>query len=498
MSDTRKYRFGPLEQRTIAGPLRVGQVVTGGIAALLALLLAYSLRSTMGIVLAIAALAGGATILFLPFAGRTIDEWIPVALRWASRAAGGENQYVSAAPTTGFRTQESTVARAELSLPTELSGLEMLGAAYRGSSIGMLRDTRAGTYTAALAVRGGSFGLREPSEQERKLDGWGAVLASLARDGSPVRRIQWVERTIPSQGDDLAAHLQSERDRAVPIGEDAVRSYIELIESAAPATQEHEILLALQIEHRRASREIKRLGGGIEGATRVLVREAEALAERLSVADLTVHGLLPPSRYCEVIRDGFDPYGRRGRTRLAVTDPNRDGPSELVGPTAASEEWGTYRTDSAIHATYWVSSWPRSEVGPAFLAPLLMQTSVLRTVAVAIEPVPFGIAIRRAEAAQTSEEADEIQRARQGFATTARTRRRQDAVSRREDEIASGHAEMRFAGYLTVSASDEAELDRSCSEMEHAAQLSRLELQRLYGDQAAGFGFTLPLGRGLA
>lgn len=169
-----------------------------------------------------------------------------------------------------------------------------------------------------------------------------------------------------------------------------------------------------------------------------------------------------------------------------------------MGPLAAEEEWSTHRTDSAVHASYWISTWPRSEVGVAFLAPLLLQTTVLRTMAVTIEPVPFRTAARKAEAAQTSEEAEEIQRARQGFTTTARARRRQEAVARREDELSSGHAETRFAGYLTVSAPNAEGLERSCAEAEHAAHLSRLELQRLYGEQAAGFSFTLPLARGLA
>ena len=57
--------------------------------------------------------------------------------------------------------------------------------------------------------------------------------------------------------------------------------------------------------------------------------------------------------------------------------PQRDG--------GCVRAWSTYRTDSAIHASYWISGWPRSDVGPAFLTPLLMQTSALRTVAVTIE-----------------------------------------------------------------------------------------------------------------
>ena len=107
------------------------------------------------------------------------------------------------------------------------------------------------------------------------------------------------------------------------------------------------------------------------------------------------------------------------------------------------------------------------------------------------------MAIRRAEAARTAEVAEELQRERQGFMTTARIRRRQQAAARREEELADGHAEMRFAGYVAVSAAGLDELERTATEVEHAAALSRLELQRLYGEQEAGFAFTLPLGRGL-
>jgi hypothetical protein len=64
--------------------------------------------------------------------------------------------------------------------------------------------------------------------------------------------------------------------------------------------------------------------------------------------------------------------------------------------------------------------------------------------------------------------------------------------------LADGHAEMRFAGFVTVSARSAEELERTATEVEHAAALCRLELQRLYGEQGESFTFTLPLGRGLA
>lgn len=60
--------------------------------------------------------------------------------------------------------------------------------------------------------------------------------------------------------------------------------------------------------------------------------------------------------------------------------------------------------------------------------------------AAAISP-PFGQAMRRAETAQTMELAGEMERRRQGFMTTASDRRRAQAVTRREEELADGFAE---------------------------------------------------------
>lgn len=95
------------------------------------------------------------------------------------------------------------------------------------------------------------------------------------------------------------------------------------------------------------------------------------------------------------------------------------------------------------------------------------------------------------------EVAGEMERPRQGFMTTASDRRRAQAVSRREEELADGFAEMRFAGFVTVSARDAEELERASGEIEHAGQLARLEFQRMYGEQEAAFTNTLPLCRGL-
>jgi len=494
----RRYRFGPLEQRTVVGPLRAGQVAVVAVGALVALGSLYAMRSVVGLVFGVMVLCAAVAAICVPFEGRTAEEWAPVVGRWLHRRRRAERGHRSAAPSGGARLGEEGEAEHETSLPPALGGIELLSVPYGAEEVGVIQDRHKGTFTAAMAVRAGAFGMRDSAEQERILDAWGAVLASCARDGSPIRRLQWVEQTLPGQGDQLAAHFQAQRDRAVPLDSDLVRSYIELVESAAPQTTEHEVLIAVQIDQRRGAKELRRLGGGVEAACDLLLREAESLAERLTIAEVSVSGLLRPRQYAGVIRDAFDPFGRQARARAALGQEGRDGVEPaLMGPLADETRWSTYRSDSALHTTYWIASWPRSDVGPMFMAPLLMQTSVLRTVAVTIEPVPYSLAMRRAEAAQTAEVAEEINRSRQGFMSTARIRRRQDAASRREEELADGHAELRWVGSVRTWAGSADELERSKSEVEHAAQLARLGLEPFYGEQDLAFANTLPICWGL-
>jgi hypothetical protein len=494
----RRYRFGPLEQRTVIGPLRAGQVAILALAAVVGLGSLYAFRTFAGMLVALLVLSLASAAIFLPVVGRSVEEWAPVALRWLLRSHRSGTGYRSSAPAAGVTVGEDGAPAYELSLPPALEGVDLLSVPYGAEEVGVVRDRREGTYTAAIAVRAGAFALRDAAEQERALDAWGGVLASCARDASPIRRLQWLERTVPGQGDDLASYMQEKRDRAVPLDSSLVRSYIELLESAAPVTQEHEVLLCLQIDQRRGGREIRRLGGGEQGACDLLLREAEALAQRLASAEITVFGLLRARQYAEVVRDAFDPFGRQGRARAALGDPAREGVDPaLLGPLAEEMSWSAYRTDSAQHCTYWVSSWPRSDVGPTFLAPLLMQGTALRSVSVTIEPIPYSTAMRKAEMAQTAEVAEEMARQRQGFMTTARIRRRQQAASRREEELADGHAQLRVASFITAYDETAELLERTKSEVEHGAQLARLELQPLYGEQDAGFANTLPLCRGL-
>ncbi len=121
-----------------------------------------------------------------------------------------------------------------------------------------------------------------------------------------------------------------------------------------------------------------------------------------------------------------------------------------------------------------------------------------RPLSVIMAPVPPERAAREVRSARTADVADEELRSRAGFLPSARRGREADGVVQREAELAEGHAEYRYSGYVTVTAANPIELAAACIEAEQRAQASHLELRRLYGRQAEAFTWTLPLARGLA
>ena len=132
-----------------------------------------------------------------------------------------------------------------------------------------------------------------------------------------------------------------------------------------------------------------------------------------------------------------------------------------------------------------------------FMDALLGRSTGVRTVAVTFEPIPIERSTREVEAAITRDRADRELRHRFGQSETARQRLAQDSAMRRESELAAGHGEVRLAGFVTVSGRDVEDLRRGCSQVHEQAARARLELHRMYGQQADAFTFTLPLCRGL-
>src|SRR5438105_3779008 len=228
-----------------------------------------------------------------------------------------------------------------------------------------------------------------------------------------------------------------------------------------------------------------------------LARELEALAGQLQAADLHVEGALPPRALAQLIRLTFDPAAQAGLA-LRTANHGRQGVDPAnAWPLAASTCWSSYRVESAWHRVYWVREWPRTPVGPDFMAPLLLQTRSVRTISMVMEPIPPLRARRAVEAARVADASDEHVRRRAGFVTSVRRQREQEQVLARERELADGHSDVRFSAYVLVTAPSLERLEEAGAEIEQQAGQARLELGRLDGGQDVAFTYCLPPGRGL-
>lgn len=487
------YRYGPLEHRGWVFGVRGGQLLLG----LLGLTGAASLIAITGGWTA--ALGAGAWLLACvrlavwPVAGRGVDEWAAVLVGFRWRRLSGADRWRSAYPLLGHRTDcEGPVVVP----PPTLCSLEILGAPLGGRTVGVVCDRRQRTYGCIILVQGAGFLLADDAERQRRIELYGLALASLCREGTPVSRVQWLERALPDAGDEPARQLVEQS--VLPLDSGIVSSYRALLETGRPLHTEHEVVLALQISAARAGRLIRQAGGGDAGACQVLLDEVTSFAVHLRQADLLVEGLASPRRVAAQLRQGFEPSARRCLLWRGAVRPEADGVCEASAyPLETEEQWSLYRSGGTYHATYWVREMPRRPVGGAWLYALLMETGSDRTTSWVGEPVSARAAHRDVFTQQVENQATEDFKGRRGYRVGRREREEHANVQRREAQLVAGHGLYRYNLYVTLSAGSLQELEERCLRLEQAAAKSLLEVERLVGQQAEAFTWTLPLGRGV-
>jgi len=442
-----RYRFGPRERGGALAGWRAGQIMTVAVGLVFGVVVLRWEPNAAGVAAAFGILVLYGALATVPVAGRTGDEWRPVVVCWAARRSG-----LRGAGRMG-----------------PLRGMRLLRAGWQ--DMGVVHDRAGRTLTAALALRGGSFALLGADEQDRRVGAWASVLASLAREGSPVHRVQWVAAAFPDDGEGLRSYLAA---GAVPgVASACTASYNALLHDMDSHTCAHDVVLAVQV----------RLTRSVEVGCATLAREMGSLVRQLADADVQVEAVLSADDLAHQLLRTYEPH--------ATATPGQD-----HWPMAMEESWSEVRVDGMVHATFWVAEWPRTEVRSDFLAPILLG-SARSTLAVVMEPLGPDAAVRKVEASRTADLADTELRRRGGFTATARHARESEVLARREAELAEGHASFRYSGYVTVSAAGEEELATACDIVQHAAGQSRLALRRLYGDQASAYTCTLPLCRGL-
>jgi hypothetical protein len=520
-----RYRFSPLERRGVIAGWRGGQIASVTCGLLIDVVVLRARPSAAGVLFALVGLAAGLAVAFWPIRGRTGEQWLPLVVRWLWSAGTGSHRHLAQGPACG------QLATVDTSRPgpgstdvrpvnpkfrtgcrTVFDGLAVVGTPFESQSstaeLGMVLDSRARTATAALVVRGHSFALLSSGDQDRRIAAWARVLSSMAREGSEVHRVQWIESCLPDDGGAVRRHLAN--NAALGADSPASCSYRALVDEAAPVTRRHQVLVTVSVRTGRSSRAGRSSGSGTIGIGGVLAREVVSLHRALDVLGpgALAQEIAGASAALKEIGELAGPAGLGGSAgsgdlvagrsvgRDGRTAPRERRASYWPWPMAVEPTWDALHTDATWHATYWIAEWPRVDVTPEFLGPLLF-SPLRRSISLIMEPISPSRAARQVAQARTADLADGELRRRGGFLTTARHAREKESVEERDVELADGHAQYRFSGYVTVTADSPEELTASRAAAEQAAGQAGIELRLLYGAQDVAFACSLPLGRGL-
>jgi hypothetical protein len=413
---------------------------------------------------------------FVRVAGRPAVEWAPTAVQFWGRRQTGQTEY-----------------RATITQPRPAGTLALGGdgAALRfhvdhPSGATMIHDPHRRTLTAVLSVSHPAFVLLDRDDRGQRVSRWGRVLAGLAQSGT-LAALQIIEATVPDPGDGLVEWFASQGDGSAGW---AAEQYAVLLEQSRLGSSTHRTTVSIALNLRAATRAVKAAGGGLAGASAVLRQDMAALADALRQCGLTVGAWLGEGELAAIIRNAYEP------TITLDARANAGARLWLAGPMALSEHWDCLRHDSAWSSVLWISEWPRIDVPPDFLHPVIFAPGVRRTLSVIARPRPSEEALRQIRKEKTEAVADQAQKARVGqLADLADAHEFQDLLDR-ERSVIAGHTDVEFTGLITVTAPSRDLLEAGRAAVLRAAAQAACDVQPLYGQQAQAFILSaLPLAR---
>jgi hypothetical protein len=475
--DLAPVKFSRLPKRGVLFGLSGPQLVVVGTGAAI---LVAALYLGDGVTLAYASpvIATCTALACVSVGGRKLIAWLPVVVRWAWRSTGGQLVF--------HRRVVKPRPAGTLALPGEAACLRQWSDPESGAV--MVHDPHRATLTAIVGVTHPAFTLLDPIEQERRVTGWGRVLATACRSGR-IASLQVMERTLPDSGRGLADWWSRHgRDD----GSWASTTYAELVGRAGPAGERHASTISLSLDLKAAGRAIRAAGGGNRGAAAVLRQEMTTLTAALRSADLNPSEWLEAGDLALILRSVYDPVVAGALERHGELGRNL----ATAGPVAIAETWSSLRSDSAHHCVLWISEWPRSLVFPGFLAPVLLTSGVRRTFTLLYTPLRTDQASRDIRKKKTEYISDAAQRQRIGQIEDAQQAAEYHDVLQQEADLTAGHGILRVTGLINVTGSDADELESVVATIEQAAIQASCETRRLWGQQAQAFtAAALPLCR---
>ncbi|WP_186781596.1 MULTISPECIES: SCO6880 family protein [unclassified Streptomyces] len=469
---TATVKFPHRSRRGILLGLTAPQLIVASLTGVLLLTVVLT-RGVIGAVQLVPLWVAIAVLVFVHHRGRALADWAPIVARYALRRLRGQLVWLT-------RPSGRPIREGLLHLPGTAASLRVVTAP--DGRYGAVHDPHSETLTAVVKVSSHAYALLDPGTQQANVGGWGRALAALARTGQ-IARIQVIERTVPDSGDALRRYWEDHGQPHAPL---ASTVYGELIQSAGPAAAPHESYVAVSLDTKAARRLINRAGGGLTGSFSVLAQLTSTFDQAARTAGLNPASWLTAREIAAVVRTAYDPKVLATLDRWS-TDGRPEVDPPAAGPVVVVEKADHIATDTAVHATYWVENWPRTETSAGFLHQLLFTGGVRRTLSLSYEPKGLDAALRDVQRKKSSVIADAAERARRGQVDSEADSIEYQDIKSRERQLIAGHADVALTGLLTVSADSEEELRSACAVVETAAVGAQLDLRPLTWQQAEAF-----------
>ncbi len=318
------------------------------------------------------------------------------------------------------------------------------------------------------------FVLRSAEHQDQLLAEWGMWLASLAREGSPIKEVMWLEVAAPSASGGPEAWMAS---HAQPRSDEALADYASLLDSLTSTSTEHGVYLRVRFQPRTTRTDLTTATATAASQLRATIRPISV--ESMSSTDVArlVESLMVPGAALAA--------GARRAMGGKPTDP------EPIPPLL---ECGDHvRIGSQRAQVWWAAELPRTPVRAYGLSQLFaVAVPCTRLLWASFAPVSESTAKRHAQGTKTALVATRHGKLAKGGIPTFDEEQELVDLEARASELMGGHAMLQHSTFAAVIAPSNAILDEAAATVESAAGTCGLMLRRLGPRQRAALGTLIP------
>lgn len=409
---------------------------------------------------------------------------------------------------TRWAKSEKPVPQGTLALPGQV-GARITVHSTRWEHGAMLYDAENRNAIAVLRCEAIGWPLADDDDRDQRAEAFSDQCKSLIRK-HVIERIALMARTIPEQEtsatqwhEETAAKWGVVDEWGQEVMHDVLDGNHYVNGDGDPLGPESQVLpvhrdtlVVISMSTTKAARLIRANGGGLAGAAQVLASQVTSFKDELKRCGVTEVTWASPAEVADAVRVAMDPSATEILSQQATTGRNEDAFDHGGALFVDDTDPEVLVTNGGAHSTYWIGQWPQTDVKAGFLEPLICEGSYPHVVTTVLTAEPPGMGLTGIERRRAAMESKKDLNARLKRPTSILDEKSEEDLREREEELATGHVDVRVTGYVTVSGADVDEVRVNRDLMERDA--SRLDVQLLKRQQWASFcAAALPLGWGL-